>query len=69
MTALTFPGAIELYRLHVLRQALKLEMLGIKRSSRGPTAYSLLKKAGFVGSREKVMASITKFLKAANESN
>ena len=65
MAILTTPNKIELYRLHVLRQALKLEMLGLKRSARGPTAYSLLKKAGFAGSRDKVMASITEFLKAA----
>jgi hypothetical protein len=43
---------IEHARLLTLRAALKLEMKGMK-LSRSPSAYSILKKMGFKGSREK----------------
>ena len=61
MTALTTPEQIERYRLATLRAALKLEMLGMKRS-RGPSAYALLKKEGFTGTRADILEQINKQL-------
>jgi hypothetical protein len=56
MTTLT-GSQIEAARLLTLRQMLKLEMMGMSRSS-GPTAYSTLKMMGFKGTREKVMEQL-----------
>lgn len=47
---------IEAARLLTLRQALKLELRGMKR--RGRTAYSILRGMGFKGSREAVLEQI-----------
>jgi uncharacterized protein YjfI (DUF2170 family) len=56
MTTLT-GHQIEAARLLILRQMLKLEMLGMSKS-KGPTAYSTLKMMGFKGSREKVLSEL-----------
>ena len=53
MTVLT-GSQIEAGRLLILRQMLKLEMLGMSKS-RGPTAYSTLKMMGFKGTRQSVL--------------
>lgn len=55
MTVLT-GNQIEAARLLALRQALKLELRGMKR--RGRTAYSILRGMGFKGSREAVLAQL-----------
>ena len=44
-------------RLLTLRRALKLEMQGIK-VVKGTTAYAILKREGFTGSRKKVLAEL-----------
>lgn len=44
-------------RLLTLRTALKLEMQGIK-VVKGLTAYAILKREGFTGSRKKVLAEL-----------
>ena len=54
MTTLT-GNQIPMARLLALRAMLKLEMKGIPRS-RAPSAYSMLKKMGYKGTREKVLA-------------
>jgi hypothetical protein len=56
MTTLT-GHQIEGARLLALRQMLKLEMKGIPRS-RAPTAYSMLKKMGYKGTRQEVLAQL-----------
>lgn len=55
MTTLT-GNQIEAARLLTLRQALKLELRGMKR--RGRTAYSILRDMGFKGSREAVLEQL-----------
>lgn len=55
MTTLT-GNQIEAARLLTLRQALKLELRGMKR--RGRTAYSVLRGMGFRGSREAVLEQL-----------
>lgn len=51
---ITTPEQIELYRLYVLKSALKLEISGMKR--KGQSAYSIIKQElGFTGSRSKVL--------------
>jgi succinylarginine dihydrolase len=55
MTTLT-GNQIEAARLLTLRQALKLELRGMKR--RGRTAYSILRGMGFRGSREAVLEQL-----------
>lgn len=41
---LTTPAQIHAYRHAVLLRMLKLEMLGMRRSSRGPSAFTILKR-------------------------
>jgi len=60
MTALTTPDQIARYRLATLRAALKLEIAGMKR--RGPSAYAILKKEGFAGTRADILEQINKLL-------
>ena len=60
MTALTTPKQIERYRLATLRAALKLEIAGMKR--RGPSAYAILTKEGFTGTRADILEQINKQL-------
>jgi len=48
------PEQIELYRLYVLKSALKLEITGMKR--KGKSAYSIIKQElGLTGSKSKVL--------------
>jgi len=56
MTTLT-GHQIEGARLLALRAMLKLELKGLSRS-RAPSAYSMLKKMGYKGTREKVLAQL-----------
>ena len=56
MTTLT-GHQIEAARLLILRQMLKLEMLGMSKS-RGPTAYATLKMMGYEGTRKSVLAQL-----------
>jgi hypothetical protein len=49
--------SIHLYRLNALRGALKLEILGMKRSGR-PVYASIKKEFGFKGSKAKVLAQL-----------
>jgi hypothetical protein len=60
MTALTTPDQIARFRLLTLRAALKLEIAGMKR--RGPSAYAILKKEGFAGTRADILEQINKQL-------
>jgi hypothetical protein len=48
---------IDDFQLLALRQMLKLEMRGMTRS-RSPSAYSILKKMGYTGTRESVLAQL-----------
>jgi hypothetical protein len=61
MTILDTPDQIARYRLATLRAALKLEIAGMKRS-RGPSAYAILKKEGFTGTRADILEQINKQL-------
>lgn len=63
MTILDTPDQIARYRLATLRAALRLEILGMKRS-RGPSAYAILKKEGFTGTRADILEQINKILGA-----
>ena len=57
MTTLTTPSEIDDARRLTLRQMLKLEIKGIKRSGR--SAYSILKSDyGYKGTRESVLAQL-----------
>lgn len=53
MTMLTTPDQIQGARLLTLRQALKLEIKGMKRTGR--SAYAILKDEGFTGTRQQVL--------------
>lgn len=56
------PEQIEHFRLLTLRQALKLELKGLK-MSRGRTAYSIIKsELGLKGSREAVFKQLSALL-------
>lgn len=61
MTILDTPDQIARYRLATLRAALRLEILGMKRS-RGPSAYAVLKKEGFTGTRAAILEQLNKQL-------
>lgn len=61
MTILNTPDQIARYRLATLRAALRLEIAGMKRS-RGPSAYAILKKEGFTGTRADILEQINKQL-------
>ena len=55
------PNHIELYTMMVQRQALKLQMKGIK--TRGRSAYSLIKEIyKLKGSKQKVLEKFTKII-------
>jgi hypothetical protein len=56
MTTLT-GHQIDMAQLLTLRAMLKLELKGIPRS-RAPTAYSMLKKMGYKGTRQEVLAQL-----------
>ena len=57
MSAITNPDHIEQMRLLTLRQALKLEMLGMKRGGR--SAYAILKAEGYKGTRQAIFDQLT----------
>jgi len=48
---------IELFRLMTLRQGLKLEISGLK-VSRGVSILKILKKMGYTGTRQQVLAQL-----------
>lgn len=56
MTTLT-GNQIDMAQLLTLRQMLKLEMKGMSRS-RTPSAYAMLKKLGYKGTREDILAQL-----------
>jgi hypothetical protein len=56
MTTLT-GNQIDMARLLALRAMLKLELRGLPRS-RAPSAYSMLKKMGYKGTRQEVLAQL-----------
>jgi hypothetical protein len=56
MTTLT-GNQIQMAQLLTLRAMLKLELKGLSRS-RAPTAYSALKKMGYKGTRQEVLAQL-----------
>jgi len=56
------PKHIELYQMMVQKQALKLEIYGMK-LSRGRTVYSLIKEMyGLKGSKQRVLEQFTKII-------
>ena len=56
------PSHIELYQMMVQKQALKLEIYGMK-LSRGRTVYSLIKEMyGLKGSKQRVLEQFTKII-------
>ena len=57
MSAITNPEHIAQMRLLTLRQALKLEMLGMKKS--GKSAYAILKAEGFKGTRQEIFDQLS----------
>jgi len=58
MTILSTPDQIQGARLLTLRQALKLEIKGMKRT--GKSAYSILREMGYSGTRDEVLAQLDK---------
>ncbi len=61
MPMLDAPNQIEFFRLLTLRQMLKLELLGMKRTGR--SAYSIIKQeTGLKGSRQSVYEQFSKLL-------
>ena len=61
------PEQIELYQMLVLRQALKLEMMGLK-MSKGKTAYSAIKKIfNLNGNRQKVLDTFNEIIEATQQ--
>lgn len=55
--------SIPAYRLLMLRQALRMELKGLRVSSHSPTAYSIIKKEfGLKGSKAKVLAAFETIL-------
>ena len=62
------PNHIELYRMITQKQALKLELVGLK--TRGRTAYSLIKEElGMKGSRENVLKQMNLLLDSMKKKN
>ena len=57
MSAITNPDHIAQMRLLTLRQALRLEMLGMKRG--GKSAYAILKAEGFKGTRQEIFDQLS----------
>jgi len=62
MQIIDTPAAIARYRLLALKSALKLEVLGMKRS-RGPSVFSIVKKEfGFKGTKASVLEQFTQHI-------
>ena len=58
MTVINRPEQIEAFRLLTLRQALTLEMKGLRRT--GKSAYSILREMGYTGTRGEVLEQLDK---------
>ena len=56
---LTTPQHIVAFRLRSLRQGLKLEMKGMRLTSKGKTCYAILKAMGYKGTRQQVFDAVT----------
>tara|TARA_R100001143_G_C3342283_1_gene124901 strand:+ start:1147 stop:1371 length:225 start_codon:yes stop_codon:yes gene_type:complete len=60
-------GDIPFYRLLYLREALKMEMKGIRMTVGAPSTHSLIgKELGFKGDRENVLAQLENYIDAPN---
>jgi hypothetical protein len=59
MSVITNPDHIAQMRILTLRQALKLEMLGMKRG--GKSAYAILKSEGYKGTRQAIFDQLSEF--------
>jgi hypothetical protein len=57
MSAITNPDHIAQMRILTLRQALRLEMLGMKRG--GKSAYAILKAEGFKGTKQEIFDQLS----------
>jgi hypothetical protein len=57
MSVITNPEHIAQMRILTLRQALRLEMLGMKRG--GKSAYAILKGDGFKGTRQEIFDQLS----------
>ena len=53
------PKQIDAFRLRSLRQGLKLEMKGMRLTSKGKTCYAILKGMGYKGTKQQVFDAIT----------
>ena len=59
------PDSVELYRWQVLKQALKMEISGMKR--RGKSAYSIIKEEfNLKGNKQKVLKQLEEILISIN---
>ena len=56
---LTTQPQIEAFRLRSLRQGLKLEMRGMRLTSKGKTCYAILKDMGYKGTKQQVFDQLT----------
>ena len=56
---LTTSDQIEAFRLRSLRQGLKLEMRGMRLTSKGKTCYAILKEMGYKGTKQQVFDKLT----------
>ena len=56
---LTTSDQIEAFRLRSLRQGLKLEMRGMRLTSKGKTCYAILKEMGYKGTKQQVFDQLT----------
>jgi hypothetical protein len=57
MSVITNPEHIAQMRILTLRQALRLEMMGMKRG--GKSAYAILKAEGFKGTRQEIFDQLS----------
>lgn len=57
MSAITNPDRIAQFQILALRQALNLEIMGMKK--RGSSAYSTLKALGFKGTRQEIFDQLS----------
>jgi hypothetical protein len=57
MSAITNPDRIAQFQILALRQALNLEIMGMKK--RGSSAYSTLKALGFKGTRQEIFEQLS----------
>ena len=57
MSAITNPDQIAQFQILTLRQALRLEIMGMKK--RGSSAYSTLKAMGFKGTRQEIFDQLS----------